>query len=65
MFINKDIEAHVRKLELGRWDKDQKDKIVRNATRHSDGSYVSLVRNSLLCIAETIENIVSVGLLVG
>ncbi|KAG6363449.1 hypothetical protein INS49_008549 [Diaporthe citri] len=38
MFINKDIEAHIRELELGPWDDDQRDKIVSNLTERSDGS---------------------------
>lgn len=37
-FINEDIEAHIRKLELGQWDADQRHKIVSNVTKHSDGS---------------------------
>lgn len=37
-FINEDIEAHIRKLELGQWDADQRDKIVSNVKKHSDGS---------------------------
>lgn len=44
MFINRDIEAHIRKLELSQWDDDQRDKIVSNITKRSDGSYVTLLR---------------------
>lgn len=44
MVINKDIERHIRKLKLGQWDEDQRDKIVSNVTKHSDGSYVALTK---------------------
>lgn len=37
---NKDIERHIRGLDLGQWNDDQKDKIVRDITEGSDGSYV-------------------------
>lgn len=63
MFINEDIERHIRKLELGQWDEDQKEKIVRNVTKCSDGSYVTLVKYCAIS-AETNETSGSDGPLV-
>lgn len=62
MFTNKDIKAHTRKLELGRWSEDQRDKIIRCITKRSDGSYVALPDHCDVS-SETKESTVSDGLL--
>jgi hypothetical protein len=36
--VNHDIESHIRKLDLGQWEDDQKGKIISHITAKSDGS---------------------------
>ncbi|KAK4225941.1 heterokaryon incompatibility protein-domain-containing protein [Podospora fimiseda] len=37
--VNNDIEAHIRKLDLGAWEDEQKDIIINHIREHSDGSF--------------------------
>lgn len=63
MFINEDIKAHIRQLELGQWNDDQRAKIVSYVTERSDGSYVILPKSQANS-ANTSQFTVSNGLLV-
>ena len=63
MIISQDIEAHIRSLELGQWNDEQRNKIVRDVTKRSDGSY-DAPPEYYSQIAEIDQNTVSDGPLV-
>lgn len=43
--VSRDIESHIRKLDLDQWDSEQRQKIVNHLTSNSEGSYVATNSN--------------------